>query len=539
MPMSIRNLKISTRLFCLTLFLLSTTIACGLTGWAALQRSNTQLHQFAAHAAQLEAASDLARMAQVQFKTQIQDWKNLLIRSVGVTEFEEHKARFLQSGAVTRQQLTELGQLMRQLGLDTAQLAQTLAMQQELERTYLAALAQYMVGDPDSVQIVDAVVQGMDRAPTELIQRVAEFVEERADDSTRQDLAAAASQYRLTTMWLLGVAGLGVLLGLAATVWIVRGIVQPLRRAVAIAQTVAAGDLTSQVQAQSQDETGELIAALGSMNQGLGAIVMKVREVSDSIRVGTEEIAAGNSDLSQRTEEQAASLEVTAASMEELASTVQHNADNVHHATDLAAAASERAGRGGQMVSQMVQTMSAIRESSHSINQITGVIDSIAFQTNILALNAAVEAARAGEQGRGFAVVAGEVRGLAQRSAHAAKDIKDLIEATVQRIGQGSALAQDTGAAMGEIVHGIDQLRVVMEGISTATSEQRSGIAQVNEAVAQMDATTQQNAALVEQAAAAAGSLEQQAAVLVAAVSAFKVHHEQASPIPAGRQLAM
>jgi len=355
-------------------------------------------------------------------------------------------------------------------------------------------------------------------------------------------VAEADRQARLTDVWLIGVVFSGVLVGILMTLWIVRGIVRPLRLAVGLAHTVAAGDLTHRVQADSRDETGQLIEALGVMSENLGRIVRNVRSASESIQTGTREIAAGNLDLSARTEEQAASIEETAASMEELTSTVQHNLANVQTATTLAAETSRLASQGGRMAAEVEQTMGLITESSRSISEIIGVIDSIAFQTNILALNAAVEAARAGEQGRGFAVVASEVRNLAQRSSNAAKDIKDLIQATVQRIEQGHGLVTTAGATIGEIVQDIGRVGSVMEEIRNATTEQSAGITQVNDAVSQMDSMTQQNAALVEQAAAAAASLEQQAHTLVEMVGAFRLSGDagsaRMSEVPQGRPAA-
>jgi methyl-accepting chemotaxis protein len=287
---------------------------------------------------------------------------------------------------------------------------------------------------------------------------------------------------------------------------------------------VAAGDLTSNIVVGStKSSTGRLLQALKEMNDHLIDLVGKVRSSTDQIATASGEIASGNSDLSQRTEEQASSLEETASSMEELTSTVRQNADNARQANQLAAGASEVAVKGGEVVGQVVQTMSAISESSHKIVDIISVIDGIAFQTNILALNAAVEAARAGEQGRGFAVVATEVRTLAQRSAAAAKEIKELISDSVAKVDEGTRLVDEAGTTMNEIVTSIKRVTDIMSEITAASQEQSSGIEQVNQAVTQMDEATQQNAALVEEAAAAAESMSDQAQALIQAVSVFKL----------------
>jgi methyl-accepting chemotaxis protein len=309
--------------------------------------------------------------------------------------------------------------------------------------------------------------------------------------------------------------------------WITRSITGPLNRAVGVAEAVAGGDLTMQIESETQDETGQLLRALRNMNDSLVRTVGRVRSGSDTINTATNEIATGNMDLSSRTENQASSLEETASSIEELTSTVTQNADNARQATALVVAASDFATKGGKVVGEVVETMGAIKQSSNKIVDIIGVIDGIAFQTNILALNAAVEAARAGEQGRGFAVVASEVRGLAQRSAAAAKEIKELISHSVETVDAGARLVDEAGATMDGIVTAVKQVADIMTEISAASQEQSSGIAQVNAAIVQIDDATQQNAALVEEAAAAAQSLRDQAQLLAEAVSVFKIAGQQ------------
>ncbi|MGG1945532.1 methyl-accepting chemotaxis protein [Trinickia sp. NRRL B-1857] len=326
------------------------------------------------------------------------------------------------------------------------------------------------------------------------------------------------------------VAG-GVAIGMAfalvmswlARVMLMRAIVRPVDDAIEQFERIAAGDLTRRVEVTSGNEMGRLSAALRKMQEALIATVEGVRRGTVAIDTGVSEIAAGNADLSQRTEEQAASLQETAASMEQLTSTVKQTTDNVKHASSLAQGASGLATQGGDLNREVVDTMQRIVGDSRRIGEIVGVIEGIAFQTNILALNAAVEAARAGEQGRGFAVVAGEVRSLAQRSAAAAKEIKDLIDESTVRIESGAHLVERSGTTMTEIVDSIARVSSIMSEIASAADEQSTGIDQVNRAVTQMDQVTQQNAALVEQAAAAAGSLEEQARRLSEAVGVFRV----------------
>ncbi len=332
-------------------------------------------------------------------------------------------------------------------------------------------------------------------------------------------------------MWALGAVALA-LAGFVA--WsITRSITRPVQRALEVANTVAAGDLTSRIDVTTRDEAGQLLQALKTMNENLARTVGTVRTGTDTITVAAAEVAAGSQDLSARTEQQASSLEETASSMEELTSTVKQNADNARQANVLAEAASQVAERGGAVIGQVVGTMSDIDASAGKINDIIGVIDGIAFQTNILALNAAVEAARAGEQGRGFAVVASEVRNLAQRSAAAAKEIKGLINDSSDKVASGSRLVAEAGATMQEIVDSVRRVTDIMGEITSASQEQTAGIEQINQAVVEMDNVTQQNAALVEEAAAAAEAMKEQAAKLNAAMAVFRVEGGEQAAAPA------
>ena len=315
----------------------------------------------------------------------------------------------------------------------------------------------------------------------------------------------------------------GLIGAVALALAFIRSITDPVAQAVRVASAVAKGDLTTSITVQGSNEFGRLMGEMALMSQNLIQVVAQVRRGSESVAMASAEIAQGNQDLSARTESQASALEETAASMEQLGATVRQNADSARQANELARSASEVAVRGGAVVGQVVETMKGINDSSKKIADIIGVIDGIAFQTNILALNAAVEAARAGEQGRGFAVVASEVRSLAGRSAEAAKEIKQLISASVERVEQGSAMADQAGETMTELVQSIRRVTDLMGEINAASSEQASGVAQVGEAVTQMDHATQQNAALVEEMAAAASSLSSQAQELVQAVAVFRL----------------
>jgi methyl-accepting chemotaxis protein len=357
------------------------------------------------------------------------------------------------------------------------------------------------------------------------LDKLIEAESKRMDNAGKEAEAASGS----AAMLMIALSSIAAVLGVLVGTLVTRGIARPLTAAVGVARRVAGGDLTTRVEVKSRDETGQLLQALRDMNDGLAGAVRQVRSGTENIAIASREIATGNADLSARTEAQAGSLEETASSMEQLTQTVKENASNAQEANKLVTAASERALKGGQVVGQVVQTMGSIKESSRKIVDIISVIDGIAFQTNILALNAAVEAARAGEQGRGFAVVAAEVRNLAQRSAGAAKEIKALINDSVEKVDAGGKLVDEAGDTMDEIVTSVKHVADIMGEITAASQEQSSGIEEINRAIAQMDEMTQQNAALVEQAAAAAESMQSQAGKLAESVAVFKLQEGDAA----------
>ncbi|MET0266343.1 MAG: methyl-accepting chemotaxis protein [Duganella sp.] len=524
------DLKIGVRLGFLGGFFFLALAIVAIGGWRALDHSNARSTDAMVRALAVSEASDTARSAQVDFKIQVQEWKNILVRGRDPAMFERHSKAFLASGEATRADLQKLDAMLDKLGLVTPLVDEAIATQTQLVARYLEALKKFDPANPDSTQVVDNLVRGMDREPTKKIDDIVAYIGTEAR-RLMLDMEARNEAAHRQAMLMMGlVLAVTVVVGVLTVSWLIKSITRPLHAAVSMAQTVAAGDLRSEVRVNSRDEIGQLLGALKLMQHNLSNIVGKVRAGTETIHGASTEIAAGNLDLSSRTEEQASSLEQTAAAMVELTTTVKQNNDNASEACRLADTASTVAAKGGDAVEQMVRTMGAINESSRKIVDIIGVIDGIAFQTNILALNAAVEAARAGEQGRGFAVVASEVRNLAHRSSAAAKEIKELIGDSVSRVEAGSRLVGEAGATMGEVVSSVQRVTAIIGEIAVASSEQRDGIEQISTAISQMDDVTQQNAALVEQAAAAADALEQQAASLTEAVSVFKLA-EQAAPM--------
>jgi methyl-accepting chemotaxis protein len=447
----------------------------------------------------------------------------IALRNMMLDDSPADRAKQLDEIAASRKSLeTTLAQMDGQLtsAKGRAVLAQLVALN-----------ARYIQGEQELVRLVQGGDDAGARAylkttlrPALAAYKAAIGQQARIQSELAAETARAAHAMYTRTRLLMIVLGFVTLAAACALAWrITVSITRPLRRALDVATAVAAGDLTTRVDAGSTCEVGQLLGALQRMNDNLVATVGTVRGGTEAIALASGEVAAGNRDLSARTEQQAGALEETASSMEELTSTVRQNADNARQANTLAATASTVAAKGGAVIEQVVDTMAQIHTASSRIVDIIGVIDGIAFQTNILALNAAVEAARAGEQGRGFAVVAGEVRNLAQRSAAAAREIKSLIDDSSSKVETGTHLVRDAGSTMGEIVDSVRRVADILGEITAASREQSAGIEQINQAITQMDGMTQQNAALVEQAAAASQAMRDQAARLTDAVAVFRL----------------
>jgi methyl-accepting chemotaxis protein len=456
--------------------------------------------------------------ASISFKQQVQEWKNVLLRGSDPALLDKHWNQFVREEQETMGAVREARAGIRQPRV-LAKLEEFMAAHRAAGDRYRKALEAFKEAKFDP-KAGDQAVAGIDRGAARVLAEAEKFAEDHGAKSTLAAVKSAEDGYSFAIAGtVLAMIAALVALGL----FVRRAVVRPIGVAVDHAERIAQGDLTADIQATSRDEAGQLLGALARMNAGLSDVVSQVRASAESVVTASGQVAMGTTDLSQRTEEQASSLEETAASMEELASTVKQNADNAHRADELARNASKRAQQGGAEVVRVVVTMTGISESAAKIADIISVIDAIAFQTNILALNAAVEAARAGEQGRGFAVVATEVRSLAQRSAQAAKEIKELIADSVAKAREGTSLVERAGDTIQALVIDVQQVSELMGSIAEASAEQSRGVQQVNKTVTEMDKVVQQNAAAVQQSAAAAEAMRRQAEALVQAVSMFRV----------------
>jgi methyl-accepting chemotaxis protein-1 (serine sensor receptor) len=455
------------------------------------------------------------------FKEQLQQWMSVLVRGSDPKALDKSWKQFMfrerevRRGAEKLRETVEL-QAAREL------LDKFLASHAAMGTKFRDGLEAFKAAGFDAKK-VDADLKGIDIEPSEQLEELVKLMRDEAKKAVGGAREEAAQGLQLS-LGVIAIATLGAVF--ACALLIMRTVARPLARAVNVVDRVAAGDLTVQVESSSRDETGRLLQGLLKMRDALAEAVAVIRNSAENVGTASKQIALGHADLSSRTEEQAASLEETASSMQQLAATVKQNADSARQANALASDTSETASKGGKAMEDVAGTMGGISEASHKIADIVGVIDSIAFQTNILALNAAVEAARAGEEGRGFAVVASEVRALAHRSATAAKEIKGLIQNSVDRVGEGRRLVESAGTTMREIMVSVERVTEMMSGISHASQEQLSGIEQVSGAVTQMDRVVQQNAALVSEAAAATQNMADQAQHLMQSVAHFKLRDD-------------
>lgn len=532
--MKFNRFSISFRLWFLAFILFAFLLCVGGIGAAMNSSWFNKNNELLAQSALTESAIDTARNAQVQFKIQVQEWKDTLLRGVqGEDAFNKHKNAFITQSEKTQQLLGIVSEQLTQLGISNADVLKAKEQHAALMQQYLSALAQYDIHDISSPQRVDKLVTGIDRAPTKMIDDVVNMTLSHARTLHEHITRDSAEKYQTLQMSVLLLMLFAVVVGSIITRMIIHSITRPVAHAVQVAGLVADGNLNMHIDVSGQDEVAQLMAALQAMNQSLAGIVSEVLDGAEAIAGASAHIAEGSQALSARNESQASALEETAASMEQVTSTVKNTAENAMVASALSKKTDLMAREGSQAVDKVIQAMADIHQFSGEINNIVSVIEGIAFQTNILALNAAVEAARAGAEGRGFAVVAGEVRALAQRSAAAAHDIKVLIERSVTRITEGNTLADEAGAAMSQTVENIYKVSEVVETISHACNEQSKGIEQVNQAVVHMDKATQENATLSHESTRAAQQLQQRAGALLDSVSAFTLHRRATPAISA------
>jgi methyl-accepting chemotaxis protein len=494
---------------------------------AAQWRMHTASNDAASHQQRLvnlALASDEARSAQVNFKIQIQEWKNTLLRGGDPAAFDKYSKAFREQGDKVQEHLENLQALSRQLGLPQDDIRDAQAAQKALLHAYLEQLAHYNSADADaSAHKVDASVKGKDRAPTQALDGIVARILKTQKEEAQVAEASLASEARSGLQWSIVAMVTSLILGMLMARLVIRSITHHLDEALAWSREVADGQLRSHDNLEIPgDELGELLSAIKTMVSKLSKVVVEVRQCSDSLAHAAVDIEASNAHLSQRTESQASSLQQSTSTITTLSEDVQQNARHAQDAQTLAQTASAQAELGGGAVQQVVQTMQDIQQSASKIVDIIGVIDGIAFQTNILALNAAVEAARAGEQGRGFAVVAGEVRTLAQRSANAAREIKSLIQASESCVERGGLLVNEAGDTITKAVKAVEQVRAAIDSISATAGQQALGIREVSGIFSQFDAGMQQTAAQVEEAAAAALALRSQSQSLREAVAFFE-----------------
>ncbi|GLQ95913.1 methyl-accepting chemotaxis protein [Dyella mobilis] len=517
------DLKIAARLALLGVVMLAATVIVGVGGWRGLVRTHDLQVSSTDTAAKFAAAVDTARVTQVDFKKQVQEWKDLLLRGADPAIFQKQHDAFLTMSTTVDKDLAALKQQMSALGIKTDGVDTAAATHTELRTKYVAALQHYDAKDEKSVHVVDGLVAGIDRAPTTAIDGlVASMKQEAQAASARIDVQSAQAFNQACV--LLATVTLCAMVAGAILIWLLSySITVPIGRAVKVAEAVAQGDLSTEVGVTGRDETGKLLAALDAMNRQLRQVVRTIRAGSTEISASTHQIATGNQDLSTRTSEQAAALEETSASMQAFTNSINANATRTHQASQQAGSAADIARQSGSAMSEAVQAMTQVQDVANRISEITDTMDRIATQTHILALNASVEAARAGEAGKGFNIVAGEVQALARSSRTASREIRALIEESVTIIGSSTQMIGRAESMVGTLLESVDHVAQTVNAIASQTTEQSAGVQQVNRAVRQMDEVTQNNAALVEEAAAAADTVQLRARSLVESVAFFNL----------------
>lgn len=520
--------RIGVRLAALGMFLLLATAIVGLGGWSGLSRMYRFQGEATKTATAYAQAADTARVAQVEFKKQVQEWKDLLLRGGDPAAYAKYRGAFLVESTQVDKDLQSLRGQLQALGSTAKGVDDALATHGDLQRAYLSALDHFDGKNLQSPHIVDSLVKGIDRAPTAAIDGIVAQVQHDQAGAARQIDRDSLADFRLSCWMLLGITLFATLSGSFVTVLLTRSITVPIGVAVSAAQAVAAGDLSCTIEPQGKDETAQLLAALSRMNRQLLEVVAQIRTGTDEICASTAQIASGNADLSARTSEQAAALEEAVSSMQELTRNVRANADGAKGAQERAQLSLEAAQETRAAMDHAIDAMELIGEASRRINEITETLDRLASQSHILALNATVEAARAGEAGKGFAIVAEEVRTLAAKSKSAAKDIRQQVEQSSSTVEAGSMRIANAGALIRQLAGSVEDVSRVIGTIALVSKDQAADIDQVHLAIHQIDRVTQSNSALVEEAAAAAEAVRTRAEKLAQSVAFFRLDGDQA-----------
>ena len=514
---------IKLRLYSLVGVLVIITVGIGTFGMISTHNIIAHLQHDAHKEQEFAHTLELAEVTEIEFKSQVIEWKNILLRSSNKAKYKLHKKRYDHSVETVKHEFSELEKKYKKLELDTTEVEEVREKYLKLNETYGAAFSKINSNNPNSGKIVDQLVKDIDIPVAKAFEKMAHHLSEEIDALVKQSDAYAAEVESSTTITDIILIVLGAIIGIIYGQVIIKSIINPVNKLIEVTESLAKGDMTVSIEVKGKSEISQLQQSLSTMNNKLGSVLKKVSLGADSVRTSADEISGGNIDLSSRTEEQAASIEETSSSMEQITEKVKENSDSALQAVGLSNTATEKAEQGLSVAHSAVTAINEIKDSSEKVADIISVIDEIAFQTNLLALNASIEAERAGEQGRGFSVVANEVQKLAQRSADAASEIKALIKTSSARVIEGTELVKSSSTSLEEIVKTSSETNDVMNTISAASQEQSSSLSQVNVAITQMEQTTQQNAALVEETSAASLSMSDQATQLNKLVAFFKL----------------
>ena len=526
------KITIKARLFGLVIILNAVMIGIGVFGMVSTHNIIVHMEADAHKTQEMAHALELAERTEIEFKTQIQEWKNVLIRGNDPKQYDKYASRFDKRSNTVQEQLKTLQEKLKKLGIETNEAKHVAELHQGLKVKYDAALKKFNKNNPEAGKIVDKLVKGVDRPVGKAFDEMAHHLSAEIDNIVAASDAYAAEVETSTRNTDIVIIVVGSAIGIMLGWLLIRSIVNPLNQVIYATQRLAEGDMTTRITVSGKSEITKLQHALAKMSDKLRNVVKQVRDGAENVNLSANEIANGNLDLSSRTEEQAASIEETSSSMEHVTEKVKQNSESAVQAVELANNATSKAEHGLEVAQTAVDAINEIKTSSEKVADIISVIDEIAFQTNLLALNASIEAERAGEQGRGFSVVANEVQKLAQRSADAANEIKALIKNSTEKVQEGTELVTRSSHALEDIVQTSNETNELMRRISQASQEQASALNQVNAAIAQLEEATQQNAALVEETSAASTSMSDQAKSLTNLVQFFKFKKEETYASP-------